>query len=48
MVEKVINVGLHNWYFMYAVVGLVVCDRLGCASIDANSKPQIGQWTLAA
>ena len=47
LVKQVINVGLHNWFFMYAIVGLVVCDRLGCTSIDANSKPWIGWWTLA-
>ena len=43
LVKQVINVGLHNWFFMYAIVGLAVCDRLGCAGIDANSKPWIGR-----
>ena len=36
MVEKVINVGLHDWFFVDAIVGLVACNRLGCTGIDAK------------
>ena len=36
LVEEVINVGLHDWFFVDAVVGLVACDGLGCISIDAK------------
>ena len=36
LVKQVINVGLHNWFFMYAIVGLVACNGLGCTSINAK------------
>ena len=36
LVEEVINVGLHNWFFMYAIVGLAACNGLGCTSINAK------------
>ena len=36
LVKQVINVGLHNWFFMYAIVGLAACDGLGCTSINAK------------
>ena len=36
MVEEVINVGLHNWFFMYAIVGMAACNGLGCTSINAK------------
>ena len=36
LVEEVINVGLHDWFFVDAVVGLVACDGLGCTGIDAK------------
>ena len=36
LVKQVVNVGLHNWFFMYAIVGLVACDRLGCTGINAK------------
>ena len=36
LVKQVINVGLHNWFFMYAIVGLAACDGLGCTGINAK------------
>ena len=36
LVEEVINVGLHDWFFVDAIVGLVACNRLGCTSINAK------------
>ena len=36
LVEEVINVGLHDWFFVDAIVGLVACDRLGCTSVNAK------------
>ena len=38
LVEEVINVGLHDWFFMDAVVGLVACNRLGSTGIDTKLK----------
>ena len=36
LVKQVINVGLHNWFFMYAIVGLAACNGLGCTGINAK------------
>ena len=36
LVEEVINVGLHDWFFMDAIVGLAACNGLGCTSVDAK------------
>ena len=36
LVEEVINVGLHDWFFVDAIVGLAACNRLGCTGIDAK------------
>ena len=38
LVEEVINVGLHDWFFVDAIVGLVACNGLGCTGIDAKLK----------
>ena len=36
LVEEVINVGLHDWFFMDAIVGLAACDGLGCTGVIAK------------
>ena len=36
LVEEVINVGLHDWFFVDAIVGLAACNGLGCTSIDTK------------
>ena len=36
LVEEVINVGLHDWFFVDAIVGLAACNGLGCTGINAE------------
>ena len=36
LVEEVINVGLHDWFFVDAIVGLAACNGLACTSINAK------------
>ena len=38
LVEEVINVGLHDWFFVDAIVGLVACDKLEAADRMTNAS----------
>ena len=42
LVEEVINVGLHDWFFVDAIVGLAACNGLGCTGIDAKLEATEG------